>query len=72
MTKLLQEVVAKLQSLADCDQDAMASLILSELQDEERWQASFASSQEALTRLAEKARQDVLAGKVRQAGFDEL
>jgi hypothetical protein len=72
MTQLLKEALAKISKLSEPEQDAIASLILDELADEQRWQDAFARSQDALARLAEKAREDVRAGRVRDAGFDEL
>ena len=72
MTQLLEEALAKLQQLPDSEQDAIASMILDELADEQRWQHSFANSQDKLAKLAEKARADIRAGRVREIGMDEL
>lgn len=72
MTQLLEQALAKLQELSESDQDAIAVLILGELADEEHWQDSFANSQDQLAKLAEKARADIRAGRVRTAGMDEL
>ena len=72
MTQLLEEALAKLQQLPDSEQDAIASMILDELADEQRWQASFAMSQDQLAKLAAKARGDIRAGRVRDIGMDEL
>jgi hypothetical protein len=43
-----------------------------ELESEQRWSASFANSQDALTKLAEKARQNYLAGKTEILDPDKL
>jgi hypothetical protein len=72
MTQLLEKALAKLQKLPDAEQDAMAARILEELADEEQWDAAFAGSQEALARLAAKAREDVRQGRFKDAGIDEL
>ena len=48
------------------------AIILEELADEERWSAAFAESQDQLAKLAEKARQDIKAGRFQEMGFDEL
>jgi hypothetical protein len=72
MTQLLEQALAKLQELPESEQDAIAALILDELADEERWQESFARSQDQLAKLAEKARADIRAGRVRDIGIDEL
>jgi hypothetical protein len=72
MTQLLEQALARLQSLPASEQDAMATLILEEMADEERWNESFASSQEALSKLAERVRTDIHEGRVREAEIDEL
>lgn len=72
MTTLLEQAFAEIQKLPPDEQDAIATLILEEIADEERWSSAFATSQDALARLAEKARQDRRAGKVQPLGFDEL
>lgn len=72
MTQLLEEAIDQLYQLPEPQQDAMASLILQELEDEQLWNAQFAASQEQLTRLAAKVRSDIQAGRVREMGWDEL
>ena len=72
MTHLLEQAIARLSVLPATDQDAIAALILEELADEQRWQESFAGSQDQLAKLAERAREDIRAGRVRDGGFDEL
>ncbi len=64
MTKLLKEALARVSSLPDEEQDAIASIILDEIDDEARWRASFAKSQEALGRLAHQARDEIARGDV--------
>ncbi len=72
MTQLLEQAIAKVNDLAPADQDAIAAIILEELKDEQRWAASFARSQDALARLAEKVRKEIAAGGAREMGIDEL
>ena len=62
MTRLLERAYAQVQQLAEPDQDAIAALILEELEDEERGQRSFAQSSPALVRLAEEALAEHRAG----------
>ena len=59
MTQLLEQAIAQMQKLPTSEQDAIASLILEELADEQRWQQAFASSQEQLAAMAAKVRQDI-------------
>ncbi|MEX0718080.1 MAG: hypothetical protein WD066_15920 [Planctomycetaceae bacterium] len=71
MTQLLQQALAQLEELPAAEQDAIAALILEELDDERRWDESFARTQEQLGRIAEQVRQEIRAGRVRAFGPDE-
>jgi hypothetical protein len=72
MTQLLEQALNEVKKLPQPEQDAIASLILDELSDERRWQESFLRSQDQLTRLAAKVREDVRGGRVKSGGFDQL
>jgi hypothetical protein len=72
VTQLLQRALAAVQKLSSSEQDAIAAIIIDELEDEKLWDEAFAQSQESLSRLVEKARADVRAGKTKNMGFDEL
>jgi hypothetical protein len=57
MTELLQRALAEIEKLPVDAQDAMASRILADLEDEQAWEARFeATSPEQWNRLAEMAR----------------
>ena len=62
MTDLLKKAVKKVERLPDDQQDAIASLILDELEDDERWEASFAESPELLERLASEGEREHAKG----------
>lgn len=72
MTALLEQALAEVHKLPPDQQDVIASLILEELDDEEKWSRAFAQSQDALARLADKVRAEKRAGKVKPMGFGEL
>ncbi len=72
MTQMLEQALTEVKKLPEPEQDAIAMLILDELADERRWQENFARSQDQLTRVAEKVRQDIRAGRVKSGGFDQL
>ncbi|EHC11724.1 hypothetical protein [Fischerella thermalis] len=55
MTELLEQAITKLKTLPASEQDAIAAMILAELEDEVRWDATFAKSQDALAKLAAEA-----------------
>ncbi len=63
MTKLLENALKRVSALPDDEQDAVASIILEELDDEARWRATFARSQDALARLADAARAEIASGR---------
>jgi hypothetical protein len=63
MTELLERVVRRVKNLSDREQDAIASLILEELEDDARWERSFAESQIVLAKLANEAMAEDKAGK---------
>lgn len=55
MTKLLEQAIARLKDLSSNEQDAIAAMILEELEDEALWDESFAKSKENLAKLAAEA-----------------
>ncbi len=64
MTKLLKKAFERASALPDDEQDAIASIILKEIEDEARWRETFARSREALARLANQARAEIARGDV--------
>ena len=72
MTQLLKKVLIEVSKLPPEAQDTIASIILEELEDERRWDRSFAASQNELAQLAQKVRTDIEAGRIHKMGFDEL
>ncbi len=72
MTTMLQKAIDELQKLPASDQDTMAALILAELADERQWDETFANSQELLSQMAAKAKEDIATGQVTRKGIDEL
>ena len=72
MTRLLEQVLAEVQKLPEAEQDAIAAMILEEIADERAWDEAFAGSQEQLGRLADRVREDIRAGRVKNVGMDQL
>ncbi len=64
MTKLLEKAIKALEELSADEQDAMASLILDELADEERWNAAFSRSRDKLLVVAQQVREEIARGEV--------
>jgi len=65
MTTLLEQALSEVQKLAPEQQDTIATLILEELADKQKWESAFAESHEALARLAQAVRAKERDGKAR-------
>jgi aspartate/glutamate racemase len=72
MTQLLQKALEEVYKLPSEEQNIIAQLILDELEDERLWEETFAASEEKLSRLADKVRQDIREGRTKPLGIDEL
>ena len=72
MTRALDAAIAKLAGLPAEEQDRIARWLLAELGDEELWAHQFATSQDALSKLAAEARADVAAGRATELDPDKL
>ena len=72
MTPLLEKALSEVYKLSPEEQDAIASVILEELEDEQRWNKAFAESQDKLAQLAHKVRADIKAGHSKKMDIDEL
>ena len=72
MTQLLEKALTEVYKLPPDKQDTIAVLILEELDDERRWDAAFAESQDNLAQLAVKVRADIQVGRIKKMGIDEL
>jgi hypothetical protein len=56
MTRLLEQAIERLRAVPEVQQDQLASFLLNELEEEERWMHSTAQHETALRQLV----QDVL------------
>ena len=72
MTQLLEKVFSEVQKLPPEKQDAIAAVILEELEDAQLWDKAFSKSEDKLAQLAQKVRADIKAGRIRKMGIDEL
>lgn len=72
MTELLEQAIARLKALPTDKQDAIATLILEELEDDRRWDESFARSPDLLAKLAAEAMAEYRAGKTQELDPDSL
>ena len=65
MTELLQQAFEKASSLPEKEQDSFARFLISEIEDETQWEASFAGSQDELALMAREALAEYKAGKTK-------
>ena len=71
MTTLLQRAIAEAEKLPVEDQDAIASRLLAEVEDERGWAARFAATtDDQWDRIVAEVRRDVATGGTRP--FDEV
>lgn len=71
MTELLQQAIARASQLDAGQQDALASLLLGEMESEERWNDAFAGSQDALATLASEALEEHARGETKPLVADD-
>jgi len=72
MTALLSQAFDKAAKLPKEMQEQIALQLLDDIEAEMKWDRTFAETQDKLAVLAEKALQDIKAGRVSKRGFDEL
>ncbi len=65
MTTLFSEAMTRVSQMSDQDQDAIAALILEEIESEARWDRAFAAAPSALADLGRKALAEHRAGATR-------
>ena len=66
MTELLRRAISALEKLPEAEQDAIASRLLAELEDEKLWQEKFeATKDEQWDILAEMVRQEIVTGETK-------
>ncbi len=70
MTKLLEQAMRRVAELPEDEQDAVAALVLAELESEGRWDKRFAENQDALAELAAEAAELDEEGSTTPLEFD--
>ena len=72
MTRLLEEVFARVSELPADAQDELARWLLSELESERRWSKLFEESGDVLARLAEEALAEHRRGETKELDPENL
>lgn len=65
MTILLQKAVDAVSRLDKDEQDTIAQIIIDELEDKKKWNASFARTASQLETLAKEAKAEYQSGKTK-------
>jgi hypothetical protein len=74
MSQLMERAFQEASRLPEEEQEAIASIILQEIESERRWGELFAhpKSADLLSRMADEALADVRAGRARKLDVNEL
>jgi hypothetical protein len=72
MTKLLEKAVAKARELPEAEQDAIAQIVIDEIESERRWDEVLTKSPEKLRKLADRAWAEHEAGGSQPLDPDQL
>jgi len=72
MTQTLEQAMAEVAKLPADEQERVGKWLLDELASEREWQKRFAGSQDALSKLAQEARDNVAAGKATDLDPEKL
>jgi hypothetical protein len=72
MTELLERAITRLKTLPASEQNAIASMILEELEEDLRWDEAFSRSPDSLAKLAATALAEYHAGKTQELDPETL
>src|SRR5574341_41289 len=72
MTSLLDKAIAEAKKLPPAEQDALAALILDEIESERKWNELFARSKDVLRKLAREALEEHRRGETEPLDPDTL
>jgi hypothetical protein len=72
MTQLLERAIAQLKTRSIDEQDAIAAMILEELEDDRRWDESFARSSNLLAQMAAAAMEEYHADQTQELDPETL
>lgn len=74
MSQFMEQAFQRARQLPESDQEAIASIILQEIEAERRWEELFSRPESAdlLSRMADEALAGIRAGRARKLDIDEL
>ncbi|WP_169977199.1 hypothetical protein [Tautonia rosea] len=73
MSRLMEQAIEKIRQLPESEQDALASIVLQEIESERRWEELFArpESSDLLSRMADQALTEAKAGRATPLDLDD-
>ena len=72
MTRLLERAFKEASKLPDVEQNALAKWVIEELKAENKWERSFAASEDMLDKLADEALDEHKHGKTKPLNVKTL
>ena len=72
MTKRLEQAIAQARILPESEQDAIAEIVLTEIEAERKWDAAINNSSQKLGKLADKAWREHESGQSEDLDPDKL
>jgi len=72
MTKLLEQALAKARELPEAEQNAIAQIVIDEIESDRQWDKLIVGSQEKLQKLADRAWAEHEAGGSQELDPDGL
>ena len=63
LSNLLEKAIEEASHLSKAEQDALAEILLAEIEDEKRWNESFAKSHKQLEKLGDEALENFKEGR---------
>ena len=74
MTQLMEQAIERASRHGEDEQNAIAAIILREIESDERWDELSAqpASADLVSRLADEAMSEIRSGRVRKLDLDEL
>lgn len=74
MSELMEQAIQRVRQLSEPAQEAIAAIILQEIEAEQCWDELFArpESAELLSRMADEALAEIQAGRARKLDLNEL
>ena len=72
MTERLEQAISKIKTLPSDQQEAIATLILEEIEEEKRWDQFFAHLPDLLAKLAAEAMAEYREGKTQELDPETL